>query len=308
MDNDDKPVGRLLTRREALALLGGGSAALFAGLSLPSLAAAQGTATPSASATELPACVVRPELTEGPYFVDDQLNRFDLRIDPSDESIKEGTPLHLIYRVSDVTGGVCGPLAGAQVDVWHCDADGEYSGVQDMSFDNSGEMWLRGYQVTDDEGVAEFLTIIPGWYSGRAVHIHFKIRTESTTGESYEFTSQFFFDPDLIKEIYSQEPYVDNGLPDTSNDVDNIYQQSEGLLTLTLNPMTDEELEAYELEAGYTATFDVGLDLSDIQVGASDSASAGGGAPGGNNGPGNGRPGGQGGTPPEGTPPSRTGD
>lgn len=275
LHNDDQPVGRVLTRREMLALLGGSGAALIAGgLSLPRLALAQ-ESTPSA---DLPACVVRPELTEGPYFVDDQLDRFDIRVDPTDESIKAGLPLHLIYRVSDVTGGMCAPLAGAQIDVWHCDVDGRYSGVQDRSFDTTGEKWLRGYQVTDAQGVAEFLTIVPGWYPGRAVHIHFKIRTQ----DGYEFTSQFFFDPAQIEEAYAQEPYTSRGLPNTPNTADGIYQQSDGQLTLALVPLTAAELDQLDVAAGYAATFDVGLDLSDAAVGASDSAGGGpGGRPGG---------------------------
>lgn len=273
--DDDKPIGRLLTRREMLALLGGSGTALVAGFYLPNFVKAQGTVTPTPTETELPACVVRPELTEGPYFVDDQLERFDIRVDPSDESIKAGLPLLLTYRVSDVTDGVCAPLEGAQVDVWHCDADGVYSGVQDRSFDTTEEMWLRGYQVTNEDGIAKFLTIVPGWYSGRAVHIHFKIRTETEDGESYEFTSQFFFDPELTEEIYEEAPYAGKGSPDTHNETDNIYQQSEGQLTLELVPLTDEELEELEeleieVTAGYSAVFDVGLDLSDAQVGASD--------------------------------------
>jgi protocatechuate 3,4-dioxygenase beta subunit len=266
--DDDKPIGRVLTRREILALLGGTGAALVAGIALPRLVSAQSTATPTATA--LPACVVRPELTEGPYFVDGQLNRMDIRVDPSDDSIKEGLPLLLTYRVSDVTGGVCAPLAGAQVDVWHCDAEGVYSGVQDRSFDTSGQMWLRGFQVTDEDGIAQFITIVPGWYSGRAVHIHFKIRTEPENESGYEFTSQFFFDPDLIEQLYAEAPYADKGLPDTPNSSDNIFQGSDGLLTLELVPLTDEELAEHELETGYSATFDIGLDLSDASVGAAD--------------------------------------
>ena len=275
--DDDKPVGRVLSRREVLKLLGGSGAVIVAGLSLPQLVKGQGTrmATPTPSATPFPACVVRPELTEGPYFVDDQLNRMDIRVDPSDASIKDGLPLYLIYRVSDVTGGTCAPLAGAQVDVWHCDAEGQYSGVQDQGFDTSDEMWLRGYQITDEDGLAKFLTIVPGWYRGRAVHIHFKIRTDPENNEGYEFTSQLFFNPELIEEIYAQEPYEDKGLPDTSNEDDNIFQQSDGLLTLELLPLADDELEELEVEAGYSAIFDVGLDLSNEEVGASDSAGIG---------------------------------
>lgn len=268
LHDDDKPVGRVLTRREILALLGGSGAALVAGLALPRLVSAQSTATPTAS--PLPACVVRPELTEGPYFVDGQLNRMDIRVDPTDNSIKAGLPLLLTYRVSDVTGGTCAPLAGAQVDVWHCDADGVYSGVQDRSFDTSGQLWLRGYQVTDENGIAQFLTIVPGWYSGRAVHIHFKIRTEPENDSGYEFTSQFFFDPELIAQIYEEEPYADKGLPNTPNSRDNIYQSSDGLLTLDLVPLTDEQMSEHSLDAGYSTTFDIGLDLNDAAVGAND--------------------------------------
>ncbi len=267
--NDDKPIGRILSRREALKLLGGSGAVLLAGLGLPRLVRGQTLPTPTTTATPLPACVARPELTEGPYFVDTQLNRADIRVDPSDDSIKEGLPLLLTFRVSDVSGGQCAPLRGAQVDVWHCDAEGVYSGVQDPNFDTSEALWLRGYQITDDFGITQFLTIVPGWYSGRAVHIHFKIRT--TAG--YEFTSQLFFDPDIIADIYNQAPYAAKGLPDTPNDDDNIYQQSDGVLTLELLPMTEEELEKWEVTEGYSATFDVGLDLSDASVGASDSNS-----------------------------------
>jgi protocatechuate 3,4-dioxygenase beta subunit len=242
MHNDDKPVGRVLTRREMLTLLGGSGAMLVTGLSLPRFLIAQ-NAPPTPTATPMPTCVVRPELTEGPYFVDYQLNRSDIRVDPTDGSIKEGIPLRLIYRVSAVTGGMCAPLAGAQIDVWHCDAAGRYSGVQDRSFDTSGQKWLRGYQVTDESGGAEFLTIVPGWYSGRAVHIHFKIRTNPGSASDYEFTSQFFFGPATIADIYALAPYADRGLPDTPNERDGIYQQSGGALTLDLTPMEADELD-----------------------------------------------------------------
>lgn len=278
LHDDDKPVGRILTRREILKLLSGGSAALVAGISLPKIAQAQSD-TVTATATDLPTCVVKPELTEGPYFVDGQLNRFDIRIDPSDESIKEGMPLLLTYRISDVTNGTCAPLEGAQVDVWHCDADGVYSGVSDPGFDTSDQLWLRGYQVSDELGVAEFLTIVPGWYSGRAVHIHFKIRTTGADGEAYEFTSQFFFDPEQIEDLYAEEPYAVRGLPNTPNSNDSIYQGSDGMLTLELAPMSDEKREELGLDAGYVTTFDIGLDLSDANVGASDGASGGMGGP-----------------------------
>ncbi len=273
LHDDDKPVGRLLSRREMLTLLGGGSAALFAGLSLPQLVAAQAE-TPTAM--PLPSCVVKPDLTEGPYFVGNDLNRIDIRVDPTDDTVKDGLPLKLVYRVTDVTGGTCTPLEGAQVDVWHCDAEGVYSGVNNPGVDASGALWLRGYQITDADGLAEFITIVPGWYPGRAVHIHFKIRTTGTDGQDYEFTSQLFFDPEQIETIYAEPPYAAHGLPDRPNEQDSIFQQSEGVLTLALEPLETEDLETLDMETGYQATFDVGLDLSDTQVGASDGNGGGG--------------------------------
>lgn len=298
LHDDDKPVGRLLTRREILALLGGGTAAAMVGVGFTRLGlsplAAQGTATPTLTRTPpatLPACVVRPELTEGPYFVDGMLNRSDIRIDPTDESIKEGVLLKLIFRVSEINADACTALEGAQVDVWHCDAEGVYSGVTDPGFDTSEQLWLRGYQITDEFGVAEFVTVYPGWYSGRAVHIHFKIRLNSDTEQAYEFTSQFFFDEELTDEIHEIAPYNAKGYRNTLNETDNIFQQSEGLLTLDVVENEDEEI------GGYVAIFEIGLDLTDTEVGASDAAGGGGGqgGPGGGNPPGGAPP--NGGTP-----------
>ena len=152
------------------------------------------------------------------------------------------------------------------MDVWHCDALGVYSGVSDPGFDTSEQMWLRGYQVTDENGRVEFLTIYPGWYQGRAVHIHFKIRTTGTDNQSYEFTSQLFFDDALSDQVFTQEPYVSKGQRDTFNSNDGIYQNGGDLLTL--NPT--------EINGGYTATFDIALDLSDTETGAADGGGAGG--------------------------------
>jgi protocatechuate 3,4-dioxygenase beta subunit len=183
--DDDKPIGRLLSRREMILLLGGAGASALLAACTPTQVAQIVEATieataesTSASSAALPSCVVRPALTEGPYFVDVDLNRFDIRLEPSDGSMKEGLPLQLRFRVSNVAENACSPLAGAQVDIWHCDADGAYSGVSDPGFDTSEQKWLRGYQITDEMGLAEFMSIYPGWYSGRTTHIHFKIRTD----------------------------------------------------------------------------------------------------------------------------------
>jgi protocatechuate 3,4-dioxygenase beta subunit len=254
--DDDLPVGRLLNRREALlALAGAGAAVALVGCGIGSSSTAKATATTGASTAttsgNTPACVARPALTEGPYFVDERLNRSDIRSDPSDGSIRQGALLALAFRVSQVTNA-CAPLAGASVDVWHCDAAGVYSDVNDPGFSTIGKKFLRGYQVTDSSGVAQFTTIYPGWYQGRTVHIHFKIRSHTGSGAAYEFTSQFFFDDAITDQVYAQAPYSSKGQRTLRNEGDSIYRQ--GGSQLLLAPA--------KTAAGYSATFDIGLQMS----------------------------------------------
>lgn len=263
MENDDGQVGKILTRRDVLKLLGIAGAA---GLAACAPQAAQPTAgsqtttlaqpttipAQAASATVigmLPACIVRPAMTEGPYFVDEKLNRSDVRSDPASGSVKDGLPLELTFLVSQISGN-CAPLAGATVDIWHCDAQGVYSDVSDPGFSTKGQQFLRGYQVTDSNGMAKFTTIYPGWYRGRTVHIHFKIRSGS--GPSYEFTSQLFFDDALSDKVYAQAPYTGRGERSPRNEGDNIFQNGGSQLLLNLTPTAN----------GYATTFDIGLNIT----------------------------------------------
>lgn len=216
---------------------------------LPTTAVSEPISSPqnAAETTQsfLPACVVRPEQTEGPYFVEEALNRSDIR------EGKAGVPLRLVLRVSQVSVGTCIPLESALVDIWHCDAEGVYSDVTDRSFDTVGQTFLRGSQVTSSNGTAEFLTIYPGWYPGRAVHIHFKIRN-SMNSQDYEFTSQLYFDDALSDRVYTQAPYNNRRGRYQPNAGDRIYQSGGQQLTLQLA----------EANQGYTATFDIGLETA----------------------------------------------
>ncbi|MFP5264835.1 MAG: intradiol ring-cleavage dioxygenase [Blastocatellia bacterium] len=239
----------LISRRETLRLIGAaGATALVGWRAGRGMAPARRLAS-VVEASQL-SCVVRPQLTEGPYFVDERLNRSDIRTDPATGAVSAGVPLVLNFNVRRVSGNFCTPLAGAYVDVWHCDAAGSYSDVRDAGFDTRGRKYLRGYQVTDGGGSVQFQTIYPGWYSGRTVHIHFKVRLFTGSEESYEFTSQLFFDDSLSDQVYAQSPYNARGIRNTRNGQDGIYNG--GGSQLLLNVARSGQV--------YAATFDIGLE------------------------------------------------
>jgi len=251
------PLASILSRREVLGFLGGTAAVSLVGCFRGQSTSAKptGTSTQTSARTALattPTCVVRPQQTEGPYFVDEKLNRSDIQSDPSDGSVKQGVPLRLVFHVSEINGGSCIPLTGATVDLWHCDALGVYSDVTDPSFSTVGKKFLRGYQVTDANGTVEFVTIYPGWYPGRTVHIHFKIRTDSASQRSYEFTSQLYFDDALTDRVHAQAPYAAKGQRTQRNDRDGIFRGGGEQLMLQLT----QEAQ------GYVGTFDIGLQMT----------------------------------------------
>jgi protocatechuate 3,4-dioxygenase beta subunit len=238
----------LLTRREALGFMGGTVAVSLLGC-LRGESASVTSAPLTAQSIAIPGCIVKPQQTEGPYFVDERLNRSDIRSDPSDNSVKPGMSLRLVFRVSQVNQSACTPLPAAIVDVWHCDAGGVYSDVIDRSFNTVGRKFLRGYQVTNAAGTAEFITIYPGWYPGRTVHIHFKIRTNSTAQQSREFTSQLYFDDAITDQVHAQAPYATRGSRNRKNEQDGIFQVGGKQLLLQLTQATE----------GYIGRFDIGL-------------------------------------------------
>jgi protocatechuate 3,4-dioxygenase beta subunit len=200
--------------------------------------------TPSSS------CVLTAALTEGPYFVDEKLNRSDIRSDPTTGAVSTGVPLALTFNVSRFASNACTPLTGAYLDVWHCDSAGTYS---DVSGSGNGRKFLRGYQITDANGVAAFTTVYPGWYQGRAVHVHLKLRLFAGTTKTYEFTSQFFFDDSLTDVVHAQSPYSTKGQRDVRNASDGIYN------SLSATEKTALTLQAAPSGAGYAGVIDLGV-------------------------------------------------
>lgn len=244
MENDDPPRGRILTRRQALTLLGAGGAALLGGARVRAYAA-------DAKPDLMPACVVKPEQTEGPYFLEAKLNRSDIRSDPLDGQRREGVPLALTLRVATVAAGSCTPVVGAVVDVWQCDATGAYSDVRDPRFNTVGKRFLRGYQITDADGRARFTTIYPGAYPGRAVHTHFKVRVKGDA-KNHEFVSQLYFDDAVTDRVHAQPPYAAHSGRRTRNSEDGLYRRGGRELTLAVT----------EAKEGYAASFDVGMKIA----------------------------------------------
>ncbi len=236
MKNDDHQTGRILTRRNALALLGG--AAMIA----------SGVSPRPGIAQTFPSCVVTPEQMEGPFFTDVRLNRSDIRSDPADKSVREGVPLVITLRVSAVGNAGCTPLAGATVDVWHCDAAGMYSDAQDRASNMIGKKFLRGHQVTDANGSVRFTTIYPGGYPGRAVHIHFKVRILTGPASGNEFTSQLYFDEAVTDRVLARAPYSVRGQR-TRNSDDGLFRRNGSRLMLALT----------ESGGGYAGEFHVGM-------------------------------------------------
>jgi protocatechuate 3,4-dioxygenase beta subunit len=203
-----------LSRRRVLAWAGGiGLAALLPGCAGDDGAAGTpGARTPATTtAAASPDCVLTPELTEGPYYLDLDRVRSDIT------EGKDGLPFDLQVLVVDADA--CEPIKDAAVDIWHCDAGGTYSGIE-----GDTGTFLRGIQMTDADGAAQFRTIFPGWYQGRAVHIHVKVHL----GGVDTFTGQLFFDGDTLDAAYARDPYSTRGDADTSTEADGIYAQSEG--------------------------------------------------------------------------------
>jgi protocatechuate 3,4-dioxygenase beta subunit len=191
----------LITRRSALVKAGGFVAALGAAGRWRFGSAGEAQAAPVA-------CVLTPEMTEGPYYISGE----KLRRNITDG--RPGAPLSLKLRVVDAA--TCRPIKNAAVDIWHADAGGIYSGFGSGA---SSRTFMRGIQKTDANGVATFQTVYPGWYMGRTVHIHVKVHV----GGDVVHTGQLFFADSVTDAVYRKTPYSSRPNRDVRNAQDNIY-------------------------------------------------------------------------------------
>lgn len=236
-----------LSRRQALGLLGAAGAAITAACngSTPTSPTTTSAATMTATAsptTTTPAattgeCAVTPSETAGPFPSITLPVRSDVRED------RAGLQLTLAVSVVN-TSAACAPVTGASVEIWHCDAAGNYSEYGGLV----SSTWLRGIQPVDASGVARFTTIYPGWYAGRVTHIHLEVFVNNQSVK----TSQIAFPEEITTAVYGTGVYAAKGQNPTRNATDNVF--SDGV-TSQLASL------AGSTTSGYAATFTVGVAL-----------------------------------------------
>jgi protocatechuate 3,4-dioxygenase beta subunit len=172
-------------------------------------AATSDGAGPAAVASGEITCVLMPEQTEGPYYIDGEKLRRNIT------EGRPGTPLEL--RTTVVNAATCKPIRNAVVDIWHCDAGGVYSG---FGAGSSNRTFMRGLQRTNAKGLAAFRTVYPGWYQGRTVHIHVKVHL----GGNVLHTGQLYFPDSITDAVYKKAPYSRRPNRSTRNADDAIYR------------------------------------------------------------------------------------
>jgi protocatechuate 3,4-dioxygenase beta subunit len=264
-----RAVEQRITRREALGAAGAVGAALLVGRNgLPALEQVV-SAAPAAAATKASTVAVTPSMTEGPYWVDEMLRRFDVRADTgSSTTVQAGVPLTVKINVLDASGG--GAINNAHVDIWHANAYGLYSdesgqqtGGGTTNGNTTGQNFLRGYQVTGVDagagtapvnGQVTFKTIWPGWYNGRAIHIHVRVRTYNGSAVATNYTTQIFFtDADNATVLNGAAPYNTRSpkTDPTTDESDNVLSSSADATNIV--PVTGS------IADGFAATFTIGL-------------------------------------------------
>ena len=217
--------------------------------------------------TDNSTCVLQPEVTQGPYYVDGELIRSNI----TEEQV--GVPLYLDIQLVDTAN--CLPVPAVFMDIWHCNSTGIYSGVTAKSNGDGNDTsnleatFLRGIQQTDVNGVAQFESIFPGHYTGRATHIHVlahntndtTIRTNGTL-LSGNFTAhashsgQIFFDQDLISQVEATDAYKVNEQVLTTNAEDYLFfEEAAGM-----DPVVEYVLLGDDITDGIMAWISIGID------------------------------------------------
>jgi len=182
-------------------------------------------------------CVLIPSETAGPFPLDLSANAFYFRQDVRED--RTGAPLRVQLRIVGLDN--CEPMQNVRVNIWHCDANGVYSGYpnQQGGLNTTGLTFLRGYQITDADGRVDFLSIFPGWYMGRVCHIHFQVHVNS----NYSAVSQLTFPIDAKQAVYTTHPALyPNGTDPLTPAQDGIFNDGYQyqLSTLTFNEATQE--------------------------------------------------------------------
>lgn len=253
-----------------------GVGVMAAGLGATATAATADDKTPTASSTDDEPCLaLTTEQIEGPYYLDYDIVRQHITED------RTGVPLWLRLKVID--GVTCEPLRGAAVDVWHCDALGVYSGYISNGNDlpnkpSAGKAsppppggghqkptdkrtYLRGTQMTDRHGLVTFGTVFPGWYQGRAVHIHTKVKVDGEQAPGgYEgghqcHTGQLYFSEDAVRAVAQLDPYAENDTDRVTLGKDMVYP-GKGARGGLLDLKYDKHL----IQAGVLATLTMSVD------------------------------------------------
>src|SRR5438093_7679315 len=239
----------LLSRRQALELLSAAGAALAAGCGSTPAGPTAVTTAASTTVTTPPTstCAVTAEETAGPYpdrngmINDSAFFRQDIT------EARPGLPVMLALTIVNVKAG-CGPITTANVEIWQCDASGNYSEYAQPGFNGVGQTFLRGVQATDSSGRVTFKTIYPGWYSGRATHIHVQVFVNGTAVK----TTQIAFPEDVSAAVYRTGVYASKGQSPTSNARDNVF--SDGV-------QDEMATVAGDTTSGYTATLTIGVSV-----------------------------------------------
>lgn len=238
MGNQRQEPVRQLSRRAAFGAIGAAAAAVAAacGDSPTSATAVDTSSTPTTTSTNA-TCAVTPTETIGPYPSRTDMFRSDIREN------RGGTPLTLAVKVVNVNSS-CAAVAGADVEIWHVDAAGDYSQYGSQT----AATFLRGIQTTNAAGEVTFTTIYPGWYQGRATHIHAEV---TMSGRSIKVT-QIAFPESVNNAVHATGVYASRGANPVSNQSDGIFADSlaSELVTPTGSP-----------SSGYSATFQIGVSV-----------------------------------------------